>query len=549
MKVERRLVLHDVADAVSAAGVRTVYGVLGDGNLHLALALGQVGVEWVSARHEQEAVAMADGAARRTGDLTAASVTHGPGLTNAMTALTAAALAGSPVLLLLGDTPRTTRHHGQDVPQEPFVRAAGALWVPVRLPQTVAEDVAVAARAARTRRLPAVLNLPVDLQNSPPGGVAGRAFGGPAVAELPVVAPPREPSAAEVERLAERLAKARRPLVLAGRGALAAAADLVAVAALGGAWLGTTLLAKDLFRGRPGDLGVVGGFASAEARAALVDVDLVLAFGASLNRFTTANGTVCPHARWVQVERDPTAVGHTTVPDDAVLADAGRTAAALVAQLRSGAEGVVPPPAVPVPGTPPGRRTGRPPSGIDPRVVLRAADRALPARRGLVVGIGHYSGFGALGVTVADPRDLVLPWQLGSVGLALPVGLGVAHVRPTQPTLVVEGDGGVLMNPGGLDTLARLGLPVLVLVLDDGAYAAEAHLLRRTGHDDTPALFPRRDLAALARSLGLRAATARTEEELAAALDTLLPLDAPALLHAHTDLEVVHEEVFTALSG
>ena len=548
MTQEQLFVLHDVADAVLASGARTVYGVLGDGNLHLALALERVGVTWVSARHEQEAVAMADGAARRTGDLAVASVTHGPGLTNAMTALTAAALAGSPLLLLLGDTPRTTRHHGQDVPQEPFVRAAGALWVPVRLPATAAEDVAVAARAARTRRLPAVLNLPVDLQNQPAAPPGGRSVAGPLVAGLPVTAPPRDPAPAELDRLLKALDGARRPLVLAGRGALDAAADLAAVAASGGAWLGTTLLARGLFRGCPGDLGVVGGFASAEARAALAEVDLVLAFGASLNRFTTGNGTVCPDARWVQVEREPTVVGHTIVPDDIVVADAARTASALAARLADRPRRSPPPP-VPVPGSPPGVPTGRPPTGIDPRTVLRAVDRALPARRGLVVGIGHYSGFGALCVDVEDPRDLVLPWHLGSVGLAVPVGLGVAHARPDRPTLIVEGDGGVLMNPAGLDTLARLGLPVLVLVLDDGAYAAEAHLLRRTGYDDAPALFPRRDLAALARSLGVRAATARTETELAAALDALLPLDAPALLHAHTDLEIVHEEVFTALSG
>ena len=543
-----RFVLDDVADAVAAEGVTAVYGVLGDGNLHLGLALERAGVAWVSTRHEQEAVAMADGAARRTGALAVASVTHGPGLTNAMTALTAAALAGTPVLLLLGDTPRTTRHHGQDVPQEPFVRATGAAWVPVRLPATATEDVAVAARVARTRRQPAVLNLPVDLQAAPSAG-------GPPQPSPVVPVAARAPEPAEVDRIAAALAGAREPLVLAGRGALAAAADLVAVAEATGARLGTTLLGKGLFRGHPADLGIVGGFASPEARAALESVDLVVAFGASLNRFTTANGRVCPAARWVQVERDAAAVGHTIAPDEILVADAALTASALAARLAGGAPsagGTPPPPAptaVPVPGTPPGRATGRPPSGIDPRTVLAAVDRALPARRGVVVGIGHYSGFGALCVDVADPRDLVLPWQLGSVGLALPVGLGVAHVRADQPTLVVEGDGGLLMNPAGLDTLARLGLPVLVLVLDDGAYGAEAHLLRRTDHDDTMAKFPRRDLAALARSLGVRAATARDETELAAALETLLPITSPALLHAHIDLEVVHDEVFTALSG
>ena len=536
-----RLVLDDVADAVAAEGVTAVYGVLGDGNLHLGLALERAGVAWVSTRHEQEAVAMADGAARRTGALAVASVTHGPGLTNAMTALTAAALAGSPVLLLLGDTPRTTRHHGQDVPQEPFVRATGADWVPVRLPATASEDVAVAARTARARRRPVALNLPVDLQATPSAS-------GPPQPSPVVPAAARAPEPAEVERIAAALAGAREPLVLAGRGALDAAADLVAVAEAAGARLGTTLLGKGLFRGHPADLGVVGGFASPEARAALSGVDLVVAFGASLNRFTTANGRVCPAARWVQVERDAAVVGHTIAPDEVLIADAGLTASALAGLLAGGTPRPAPGP-VPVPGTPPGSATGRPPTGIDPRTVLAAVDRALPAQRGVVVGIGHYSGFGALCVDVADPRDLVLPWQLGSVGLALPVGLGVSHVRPDRPTLVVEGDGGLLMNPAGLDTLARVGLPVLVLVLDDGAYGAEAHLLRRTDHDDTMARFPRRDLAALARSLGVRAATARDEAELAAALDTLLPITSPALLHAHIDLELLHDEVFTALSG
>ncbi len=537
-----RRVVDDVVTALAAEGVRTVYGVLGDGNLHLALALEGAGIRWVSARHEQGAVAMADGAARRGGRPAVASVTHGPGLTNAVTALTAAAIARSPVVVLAGDTPRTTRHHGQDIAQEPLVRATGAAWVPLRLPGTAAEDVAVAVRTARLER-PAVLDLPVDLQLQPSAGVPAR--------PLPAPAPPvREPSGEEVGELAGLLASASSPLVLAGRGALDARADLVAVAEAAGARLGTTLLARGLFRGHPADVGVVGGFASPEARTVLAEVDVVLAVGASLNRFTTAGGRICPQARWAQVERSPCAVGGTTAPATVVLADAAATAAALRRHLSAAGRPAPPPPApVPVPGTPPGRPTGRPPTGIDPRRALAAVDAAVAPRRQLVVGIGHYSGLAALLLAVDDPRDLVLPWHLGSVGLALPVGLGVADVRRDRPTVVVEGDGGLLMNPAELDTLARLGLPVLVLVLDDGAYGAEVHLLRRQGLADGIAHFPRRDLAALAGVLGIRAEAARTEAELAVALPRLLPLDGPALLHVHVDREVVHDEVFTALEG
>ena len=535
-----RQVLHDVAAAVAAEGITTVYGVLGDGNLHLALALQQAGVAWISARHEHGALAMADGAARRSGRLTAASVTHGPGLTNAMTALTAAVIARSPLLVLVGDTPRTTRQHGQDIPQEPFVRATGATWVPLRLPATASEDVAFAARAARVYRRPAVLNLPVDLQVQPSAS--------PPPAPRAAVDPPvLVPSPEHVERLVALLGESRQPLLLAGRGALDAADDLAEVAQATGAWLGTTLLARGLFRGHPADVGVVGGFASPEARKALTDVDLVVAFGASLNRFTTGSGKVCPRARWVQVERDPESVGDPGTPDEVVLADSRATARALAERLRGGPHRALPR-TVPVPGTPPGRRVGVA-TGIDPRIVLRAVGDALPARRGLVIGVGHYSGLAALTVDVDDPRDLVLAWHLGSVGLALPVGLGVAHVQPDRPTLVVEGDGGILMNPAELDTLARLGLPVLVLVLDDGAYGAEVHLLRRDGLADDIARFPRRDLAGLARAMGVAAVVARDETELDEALRELLPVTGPRLLHAYVDLEVVHDEVFAALSG
>jgi thiamine pyrophosphate-dependent acetolactate synthase large subunit-like protein len=88
-----------------------------------------------------------------------------------------------------------------------------------------------------------------------------------------------------------------------------------------------------------------------------------------------------------------------------------------------------------------------------------------------------------------------------------------------------------------------------VVVLDDGAFGAEVHLLRRHGLPDEIAHFPRRDLAGLARAMGLRAEAAADDAALGPALARLLPLDGPALLHVHIDREVVHDEVFTALEG
>lgn len=487
---------------------------------------------------------MADGHSRRTGRVGVACVTHGPGLTNTATALTAARLARSQVVLLAGDTPRTTRHHGQDIAQHPLSDATAGCFVPLRTPATAAEDVGLAFRRARLAPGPVVLNLPTDLQLAD-APAHPRLW--PSTASIPTL-PPLQPATTDLDVLVAALEQASRPLLLAGRGATAARDDLVRVAERLGSWLGTTLLSKDLFAGQAGAVGVVGGFATREARAVLAEVDLVVAFGASLNRFTVADGTVCPEARWIQVDLDPGRFGDVVPLEYAVVADATETARGLA--RRVGERAIVQPPLPCLPAEPPtGRATGNAPTGVDTRVALALVDEALAPERNVVVGIGHYSGWAALSLRAAPDRGLQLPWQLGSVGLALGFGIGVAVGSPERPTVVVEGDGGLLMNPGELDTLARLDLPVLVLVLDDAAYGAELHLLRAHGLPAGPSRFPRRDLAAMARSLGVRAWRATTDAEVETAMADLLPLDGPALLHVHVDSEVVHDEIFAALQG
>ncbi len=532
-------VVDVLADVVVEQGVRVVFGVLGDGNLHLASALVDRGVRWVSARHESGAVAMADGWARRTGRVGVASVTHGPGLTNAATSLTAARLGRTPLVLLAGDTPRTTRHHGQDIDQAPVAVATAGDFVPLRLPATAAEDVGLAFRRAWATPGPVVLNLPTDLQGAPAVASHRPPWSAPSAVRL-------APSSHAVAMIAELLTDAENPLLLAGRGALEAGNELAGLAATASAWVGTTLLARGLFRGQPNDLDVVGGFSSPAVRDVLADVDVVVAFGASLNRYTTAGGRVCPDAGWVQVDADPQAFGDILAVEP-VQADARLTAAAVHARLAA-----APPRArvrrAPRDQPPPGTFTERPATGVDPRLALQAVDAAVPTGN-LVVGIGHYSGFGALLIDVGDPRGLVLPWHLGSVGQALGIATGVAVATPDRLTVLIEGDGGVLMNPAELDTLAREQLPVLIVVLDDAAYGAEVHLLRRFGLSDELATFPRRDLAAVARGLGLRAATAVSVDELAPALASLRPFDEPSLLHVHSDGEILHEEIFSALQG
>jgi len=534
-----------VADALAAEGTEVVFGVLGDGNMHMVAHLVEDhGARYVATRHEAAAVAMADGYARSTGRPGVATVTQGPGLTNAATALTEARRARSPVLLLSGETARGFHDHIQDIDQQPFALATAGAYQAVGTPASLAKDVGDAFRHVRLGLGPTVLAVPTDLQRDemPPDW---------SYPPADVVAPQRvPPDPAALAAAAELVAAAERPIVIAGRGAVLSGAreELLALAGRIGAPVATSLQAKGWFRDDPFDLGIAGGFSHEPAREVFAQADLVVAFGAALNRFTASHNGLFPQAKVVQVALERGSVGHTVRVDAAVLADARLTAAAL---LDAGPE-----------------RTGlRTPAlaqrlagferypeftegnGVDPRQAAAICDRLLPADRCMLLGTGHFNGYPAVEVGVPDPRDLVLPWAFGSVGVALPTALGVSLARPDRTVVVFEGDGGLMMSLPELETAARERIPVVVVVLDDGAYGAETYMMEKAGLDPALSLFDNPDLAEVARVLGARGLEATTAEELEAALADLGPVDGPVLVRVRVDRSVWNEEVFRTLTG
>lgn len=93
-----------ICDALEAEGVSTVFGLIGEGNAHLLDRMGEASPPFVQARHEQAAVSMADGYARASGSVGVCTVTHGPGVTNAVTGLACADRDGVGLVVLVGDT-------------------------------------------------------------------------------------------------------------------------------------------------------------------------------------------------------------------------------------------------------------------------------------------------------------------------------------------------------------------------------------------------------------------------------------------------------------
>ncbi|MBQ1075462.1 thiamine pyrophosphate-binding protein [Micromonospora sp. C31] len=531
-----------IADAVVAHGVDTIFGLLGDANMFLVADLVQRhGVRFVAARNENAAVMMADGWARATGRCGVVTVTQGPGLAVAGSALTIARQAGTPLVLIAGDTPPGDPLHVQSFPQQPFALATAGAFVPVTAPATAARDVALAFRAAWEGPGPVVLDVPIDLQDEP---VPAGAVPPPAVVAYRSASP--APTDAAVVELVGLLAAARRPVLLAGRGAEAAVEDVRRLADWCGAVLATTVLAAGLFAGHPYHLGVAGGLARPLTRRVLAEADLVVTFGAGLNRWTADHGALFPGARVVAVDVDARALGARWPVDLGIVGDAAVTARAVTARLvpLERPEWRSPALAAEIAAADPfdGIEFVEGAAGIDPRAFMRVCARRLPARRTTVVGVGQFGGWPNLLLdSSAVDRAFIAPWEFGSIGVGLPYAVGAGVGRPDRPVVAFEGDGSLLTGLGELDTLARVGVPVLLVVLDDGGYGAEVRKFAPRGVDPALARFPARDLAAVARSLGVPAWTVTDEASAEAAFDAVLPVTGPAVLHVRVLPEVIQE--------
>jgi thiamine pyrophosphate-dependent acetolactate synthase large subunit-like protein len=530
-----------VAEAVLAAGVRTAFGLLGNTNVPMATDLALRGVRFVGSRHESAAVSAAAGYAWATGAPAFCTVTHGPGLANALTALTSAVRDRLPVVLLVADIRAAPRWSAQRADQQAMVGWTGARFVHCHDPAGLAASVAEAFAEAAAARVPVVLELRAGLLEAPAPGQR------PQERVVPVVADPTTPPAAELEAAADVLLAARRPVVLGGRGALwaDAGAALRELAAAWGAVLATTLHAKGLFAGDPFDAGVAGGYSRQTTRDLLTSADCVLVVGAGLNGYTDSGGALLAGARIVQCDLEPAAFGRYRSVDVALLGDARATAEALTLLLR---EAAAPPRGLRTPeladalardrnGADDDDLSG--PDGLDPRVVLRRLDRLLPPDRQVAMDVGHFSTFPSQLLSVPEGGRLLAPFGFGSVGLGIAAGLGAALGRPV-PTVVVIGDGGTLMSLGELETVARIGLPLTVVVLNDAAYAAEVHHLRHHGLPEGLARFPDTDLAAVATALGVTGLRVESAAELDL-LQELVPAGGPVLLDVRITDRVVSD--------
>ena len=523
---------QSLAQSIADHGVDTVFGLMGDANLFMVDHFVRgCGGRFVPAAHEGSSVLMALAYAHVTGKVGIATVTHGPALTNCATALTEGVRGHLPIVLIAGDTPVANPRHLQSIDQREVVKATGAGFVQVRTPETVSADLARAFYNARVERRPVVLNVPADFmwQEVAHETRVLNVFDNPgAAAEGDIL-----------DQAIGMIASARRPLILAGGGAIHARDQIIALADRLEAPLATTLKAKGLFNDHPYNMDIFGTLSTPAAYDLIAKADCVICFGTALHDFTTDRGKLMQKKRIIQVDIEPRAIGSGVHPDAALVADAGLTADTIVHWLN---EAEIPPSgftreldintltAHPIGST----KTG---DGFVNYVdALERLEAALPKDRVLVTDGGRFMTEVWCRVSVRDPKSFVVTANFGAIGQGLQEAIGAGVGCPDRPVVLFTGDGGFMM--GGINefnTAVRLGLNLIIIVANDSAYGAEHIQFLDRKMDPGLSLFDWPSFAGMARALGGHGIEVRSNEDLATALQAIGNNDRPLLIELRLD--------------
>ena len=515
-----------VAASLVAHGVTHVFGIASVHNLPIYEALTRApGITVVRMRHEQGATHAADGYARATGRLGVVLASTGPGTTNTVSGLYEAQFASSPVLLITGQVETGFYGRGKGFLHE-FDRQVEMLRTVTRRVESVrrTEDIATTLRSLIAemragRPQPGAIEIPIDLQYR--------------TADVPIPDPAASvaasPDAAPIAQAIELLNGASRPLIWAGGGVTtaAASAELVALAERLQAPVITT------YEGRgsiPEDHPLAIGARSDRGALApiIAEADVVLAVGTRFQNYATRMWRLPIPGKLVHLDVDPAVIGRNYPVTVGIVTDARLGLAALLdgidqaagntgylERVRKAVEADL--------------EQCAQDNGPDHESIAWSIRRLLPANAVVArdATVPAYL-WGNRTLPVLAPRTSIRPTGM-AIGPGLPLAIGAAF-GTGERTVLIQGDGGLMLSIGELATAAEYRLPLIILVFNDGGYGVlrqieDAMMERRFGVDlHTP------DFVTVARGMGLESERVVGLAEFEPAFERALARPGPTLL-------------------
>jgi acetolactate synthase I/II/III large subunit len=527
-------------DQLVGEGCRTLFTVPGESFIAALDALfDEASIRTIVCRHEGGAAMMAEATGKLTGVPGVAFVTRAPGATNAASGVYVAHHDATPMVLLVGLV--ETAHAGRGAFQEIDIEAMfGTLanWVGVvREAERIPEYVARAFQAARSGRAgPVVLGLPEDVLF--------------ATAEVPDAAPARlsspVPSAGDMTRLKAKLSSAERPLLLLGGGgwSVETAEHIAKFAETFDMPVVTTFRRQDHIDNRHASfVGHAGIDIDAKLAAAIRSADLLIVVGEGLSDVATGGYTLItpprPAQYLVHAHPSPAELGRVFRADLPIVTTSAAFAHALArlkpppkkrwSRLRRDLRAAYERSLKPLPTA----------GGVRLEEVIATLSRELPEDAIVTNGAGNYAGFLHRYFQYKGWPTQLGPTS-GSMGYGLPAAIAAKLAHPERTVVALAGDGCLLMTGQELATAVQYGLPIVVIVANNGMYGTirmhqERHYPGRVV--GTTLINP--DFVALARSFGVAAERVEATEAFLPALHRALAAEAPALIELRIDPEAI----------
>ncbi|MGO4384005.1 pyruvate dehydrogenase [Specibacter sp. RAF43] len=523
--------------ALQTAGVRRIYGIVGDSLNPLVDAVRKTGgssnggIDWIHVRHEEAAAFAAGAEAQLTGELAVCAGSCGPGNLHLMNGLFDANRTGAPVLAIASHIP--SKQIGSDFFQETH-------------PDRIFDECSVYSELVSTaEQAPRVLHNAIQhavglrgvAVMTLPGDVAGL----PAAAPSPLLRPLRPaslvPAQESVAELAEAINRAEKVAIFAGAGVQGAHDEVVALAERIKAPIGHSLRGKDFIQYRnPFDIGMTGLLGYGAAAEGIADADLLILLGTDF-----PYDQFLPATRTAQVDRAPQHLGRRTDVDVAVHGDVLPTLQALLPLVKEKknskflaailkkhdrlmnkavgaytrkAEKIVP---------------------IHPEYAASLLDEIAAEDAVFTADTGMCNVWTARYINPLGTRRLIGSYLHGSMANALPQAIGVQAAYPGRQVISVSGDGGLSMLLGELITVAAHRLPVKVVVFNNSTLGMVKLEMLVDGLADFGVDVPDVNYAAVAAALGFHAVRVTDPADIAGAYRAAFAHDGPSLVELITD--------------
>jgi acetolactate synthase-1/2/3 large subunit len=461
-------------ECLKAEGVDVVFGLPGGANLPTYDAFYDAGIRHILVRHEAGGGHAAEGYAKATGKVGVSLATSGPGATNLITPICDAMMDSVPVVFITGQV--RTELLGTDGFQEadmigismPVVKHSFMIQDPLEIPRSIHE----AFHLARTGRPgPVVVDIPQDLSR------ADIPYEPVTDVRLPGYQPTTEGNQKQIRIAAKALANARRPIIYAGGGVVAAGAgaELTELATSDRFPVTCTVMGLGGFPGTHDQwLGMLGMHGTRAANYAMDEADLICAIGARFDdRVTGKLSEFAPRAKFIHIDIDPAEISKNVPAHIPIVGDARNILPRLTAEYRALAAD---------PGRleewwsrirvwqerHPLRYEDSTDSEIKPQFMIQSLYEATGGEAIVTSDVGQHQMWTAQYYHFPQPRRWINSGGLGTMGFGLPAAMGAKVGCPDQTVVCIAGDGSVQMNMQELATCTQENIPIKVFIMNNG---------------------------------------------------------------------------------